>query len=866
MPGNWTDFKVFKEEPMLNYAEPLTTAEELDKYFVELDNPAIKVQVFNVKTSVEGLRSLFGKRILILGDNKVGKTSLKNYICRILEKQFNVARISINAGDIQTMRGVEKATIHLFRKWYYELCDRMKKEKIALPDQDVIFKRIIALYEEMFSQNTYDYSIVVFDQANILKKQEDAELFKTFCENFQGTWEDIPRAIKSRILILCLGNLDWANIFQLGERRSFGVFPDWIEYGNEWTIGTLRDVLERRIRHGLKEEKKNLVRSIVTDKLVRKLENAAGKNLSLWLRKFDEYLAKFGQEYRMYGENFENFDKFLDEELFNQGDFDQLIVNNKVIGVFEDLKTLRATLSPTKFDELVQFMDYLMKVMTVTKGGLKGLFKKDYPNLDAEFVIDELTRGSKEESPGKYQNAPFTTTKDNQTIILWPNLRKFFEKIQERTKITPSKFLPEYLGSKVSRPKEHVRDSWFNQLKDAQEYLAEIYRLAENRHNKSLIEKVQHLETELQNVIETWNSTDKDMEIKQKNIAFVKIKSNIANIVQQLILVPSELFGLPLEDPETVFNQFLQRTQTPGEQFDWFFHKTMELGNPDGTKDYILTFGNFVRKLKEVITQFDQDNTNTEKNRIIQDIGADLRRGIFWAVDVPNLHYLDIEEAIDYLNSAFPDSKAKELWAFLPEQYLQETDKYHSIYQNFSKWGFKPQVQPRKNKKEDIDGNFVNAVIKEVRKGNYRIIVLSMADQLVLNVIQEIQDTCPGVEIFVFLADIFDFAWNKFCAVLGEDYCKKFIRYFNIYHTKENTKFNGTVVLRQNYREMFRQGKAIPISYAENGIQKLFFISKQSYDYWPEIPIDKRDQYFIIKFVRERGTDVSVLNLTPKER
>ncbi|MHA1699833.1 MAG: hypothetical protein ACTSWN_13405, partial [Promethearchaeota archaeon] len=75
MVYTWERFQVFEKEPQLDYNEPLESDEDLQNYFVELNNYELKKEIFNLKDSEEGLKSLFGRKFLILGDYKVGKSS-----------------------------------------------------------------------------------------------------------------------------------------------------------------------------------------------------------------------------------------------------------------------------------------------------------------------------------------------------------------------------------------------------------------------------------------------------------------------------------------------------------------------------------------------------------------------------------------------------------------------------------------------------------------------------------------------------------------------------------------------------------------------------------------------------------------------
>jgi hypothetical protein len=103
------------------------------------------------------------------------------------------------------------------------------------------------------------------------------------------------------------------------------VFSDWVLYGDNWTTANLKMVLERRIYHALKPEHKHLLSKIVTNKLVKKLEDKCSLSIFKWLEVFQGYLSDFSKQYHAYGENFANFDKFLDEAFFYQEDFDKQV-------------------------------------------------------------------------------------------------------------------------------------------------------------------------------------------------------------------------------------------------------------------------------------------------------------------------------------------------------------------------------------------------------------------------------------------------------------------------------------------------------------------------------------------------------------
>ena len=422
MVHNWQIFNVFRQAPLMDYSDPLEEDDEFKKLFVELNNIKIKREIFDLKESPQSLKTIFGKKMLILGDFKVGKTTLKNYIKYQLRNSFRIIPIDINVSMIKKIEGIEKIRLNLYEQWYRNLCQEIGFEIKNFSKPIEFIEEIVKIYETVFSKDQYNYSIVVWDQANSLENTEEVTPFRDFCESFQGTWEqNFKKKIRSKILILCIGNRLWINDFELNKGKSFGVFTDCILYGDNWDIFTLKEVLLKRISFALESRYQNYVNYLVSEKLVSKLDEKAGNSIHGWIKQFDIYLTEFGQQFSFYGNNIQNFDMYLESTYPLKEKIDILVKNYKLKGVFRDLRKCYEKIGPESFEDLIKFIEMIKSKRTLLKGNLRGLIQKKFPKITYELIVDELSLGKDSEKHEYYNNPPFKTTKDNLEIVLKDN-------------------------------------------------------------------------------------------------------------------------------------------------------------------------------------------------------------------------------------------------------------------------------------------------------------------------------------------------------------------------------------------------------------------------------------------------------------
>ncbi len=457
---------------------------------------------------------------------------------------------------------------------------------------------------------------------------------------------------------------------------------------------------------------------------------------------------------------------------------------------------------------------------------------------------------------------PFTISRDNQLLIINPNLQKFLEAIKTRTGQVPSTFLAQYLDSPASR-RGLVTELELDALKDVRKHLFEMLELAERRSNLVLGDEIEQLQTRVGDMVSTWNSVLDAADLQEKNRSFIEVKKNISAVASSILQIPLKLFNLPIERPRDTFSRFLLNMGVVGDYFNWYFYESLDPTDPSGTKDAIIEFKKMVEKIERLVNDFERQSPS-ERIRIVNNVKAGSSLKVLWAVDVPNCHFLDLKQAFDVLDELYPNNTSRDLWAFIPEQYLQTNDKYNDIYRKFAESNFEIKHQAKKNKKEDIDALFTGALQSDaVRKANYSAIILSMADAQVINIIKEIQQTCPGITIYLFISDVLEVSLSKVSASLGNDFKTNNLRFFNIWHMElENTHYLGTIKLKPSY---FNDPKrAITVCYAEKGHLKDFKIKRKSFNHWPIL--QKEQEYQIEFFPRPQSDIVDVFDLIPINR
>lgn len=864
MSWNWQRFDIFSDQPALDLM-PLKTPEDLDKYFVELDNAELHRQIFDLKESEEGLASLFGRKILILGEFKVGKTTLKNYIIHILKKMFKIAEITINVSNIKGVTDPEAVRLEIFRQWYTYLCTKNGTECKYFHSSLEYVMQINKLYKTLFEEDGFKNSIVILDQANQLEERTHVEMFKIFCENFQGYWEENFQSIRNRLLLICIGHRNWINEFNLEDRKSFGVFSDWILYGDNWTTANLKMVLERRIYHALKPEHKHLLSKIVTNKLVKKLEDKCSLSIFKWLEVFQGYLSDFSKQYHAYGENFANFDKFLDEAFFYQEDFDKQAENLKINKYIYSLSMFLTEEGATKFQNLCDLFDYFLKKKTVHKASLRGVLKDLKSNLDPAYIIDELTIGSKGERPDRMIAPPFITTTDNQELMLNEKILAFFEKIQDLIGQKPSQYLQKYVKGTVLPQKQHVSDIEMKSLETAQNNIAGLIDLPQKKHNRELEETIKSID--MNEPIKMWEKIQLERSQSNKNLFLIQIKKCLHSYVKKLKRFVVELYNLPNQDIDLIFSKFATLLMKQGDKFNWDFENTIEFGNPDGVRMVILDFREFTERLSSIIFTY-EDANSYDQRKTIDSIKETIRAGILWISDIPAQHYFNIKAAKLYIEKNIRvENESIEQIGYFPEAYLNPADKFHSVYVKFSSSGFQPMVDPRKDKTTDVDAFLINDVTNKMKLKKYRTLIIGGADKTLVNFAKEMIDTHKGIQIFFFIQDNFQISINKMRETFGADASDTMVRYFCDHHQRiDEEHIQGKIKLDTDYLSRLEKG-SVMLSYAEEGLFKKYYISKNSFEHPTFDEVSKlKHGYYLIKCRIIKKSTLKVVDLQPIDR
>ncbi|TFG20455.1 MAG: hypothetical protein EU530_03055, partial [Promethearchaeota archaeon] len=158
----WEDFGIFRSAPLLKL-EPLHDEQNLEKYFV---TPNIQEKIFDVGR-------LFGDRVLLLGDYKIGKTSLKNRIIHLLKKDLDILQLTINVTKIKEISGddiSESISKNIYKQWYkslyksyYDKDYRDDPIPIKFGDSEEYLDKLLTLYKKIFTDNPNKLSVIVFE-------------------------------------------------------------------------------------------------------------------------------------------------------------------------------------------------------------------------------------------------------------------------------------------------------------------------------------------------------------------------------------------------------------------------------------------------------------------------------------------------------------------------------------------------------------------------------------------------------------------------------------------------------------------------------------------------------------------------------
>ncbi len=445
----WEEFGIFRTSPLLK-VEPLQDEQHLEKYFV---TPNIQDKIFDIGR-------LFGDRILLLGDYKIGKTSLKNRIIHLLNKDLDILPLTINVTQIKEIRGgdiSESVSQKIYQQWYKRLYKSYYNKDyredvipIKFGDSEEYLDRILSLYKTIFTDNPNKLSVIVFE-ANQLETEEDVLPFKIFAEIFQVVWEnDFTEFLRSRIFILCIGNRSWISYFNIDQTKRFGVFPNWLLF-EDWDLTKLQNMLEKRIQYALNPKFNHLIPKLVPQNLVNKLYDTNGRQISGWLMSYKEFLVEFSKEFDYYGRDITRFHRFLDLKYFSREEYTKLVEKHKIVTLCNDLTNFRTRNTSAVFNDLIEAIGYVYKEKSVHLDDFSAYLSSPKFTISEELVLKRLTEQDDTPKP-----LPFYIK--NNRIRLKKTLYKFLDEIQSRTNLRdPQEILFKYLGrEKVSKKKKHT--------------------------------------------------------------------------------------------------------------------------------------------------------------------------------------------------------------------------------------------------------------------------------------------------------------------------------------------------------------------------------------------------------------------------
>ncbi len=630
----------------MDFTEPLESSEDLENYFVELDNIELRSEIFEKKRSENGLKSLFGRKFLILGDYKVGKSSLKNYISYILNKSLKTIHIDVNVADIKGLKNTEEIKSIIFKNWYRKLANNLNIEKKKYQNSDEYLEAILKIYDDIFENQKYDYdySIVVLDQANKLEKMEEVNPFKQFCEVFQGIWEqDFSYSHRKKILIICCGERKWIDYFQLTNSSSFGVFSHWILYGENWEVSTLREALSKRIKHALKPDFEFMTSIIISDKLANKLYEKEGLSIRNWIKSFDKYLNEFGEQFADYNNDFMNFDKFLDKTYDLQVKISREIKNYKLIGFFEDLLKIRRKKGYNTFKELINFLDYIIETRkgnSVSKTNLRGILKASFPILTYEFIVDELCLGMNGEKPEGLRYPLFKLTPDNIEILIVDNFYEFLKSIKRNYNKKPSEFILKYIDNQYRPITHHISTRELEMLDNISDLFGSLEIMAKNFNNDSINQIFKNTRLLCINKLKKiWKDYLSENDPLKQNLFLIDLKTEMVTLPSVIVystvklyltdLLPKDnsFLNLPIEEKIflEIFKCLINRIKKPAKNIIYDFWLITDPKKPSGVKELINKTIIFIQNIYECLKEFN-NLTNEQQFSIIKSISFPIKR------------------------------------------------------------------------------------------------------------------------------------------------------------------------------------------------------------------------------------------------
>jgi GTPase SAR1 family protein/ferritin len=848
----WEEFGVFRTEPLLKL-EPLNDEEQLEKFFI---TPNIQDKIFDIGR-------LFGDRILLLGDYKVGKTSLKNRIIHLLKKDLDILQVTINVTKIKEIGGndvSESVSKNIYKQWYKNLYKnyyysdyRDDAKPFKFGDSEEYLDRLLDLYHEIFTKNPQKLSVIVFE-ANQLEIQDEVLPFKIFAEIFQVVWEnDFSEFLRSRIFILCIGNRSWISYFNIDQTKRFGVFPSWLLF-EDWDIPKLQQMLEKRVQYALYPKYNHLMPSIIPQNLINKLYDTHGKQISAWLMSFKEFLVEFSKDFDYFKRDISKFNRFLDLRYFSQEEYTKLVNKYRIITLCNDLTKFRVKNNSTLFKDVIDLIGYVYEKKSVGLTEFAEYLNNPMFTISEELILKRLT-AEKDEKNKPY---PFRINKDR--IRLKKSLRKFLEEIESRTNLKePHEILFKYLGrEKVTK---HKKDTNVDYINDVSTILSNVATFAREKENMELERFIRDIvDNQIEQITIKAEVLDNLTKAEDKNSVMLDIKRLIAESLNLIMEIPILLFDLSDDNIQETFSAFVKKNWDPTDNYNWRWVYTIDSLSPVEFNETVRQFHKFCFNFDIVLSNFNKldsyqktsiiDGLRTEltadapivfKQGRALDEESVLEPGVLWVVDGPNVHYLDIEKAEQYIrDNILQKDEHLDKIVCIKHSYKFPHSHFYEIYKRYMEAGFIIDFPAGKNKEEDVDEYFTYMVHNKFIDHKYRVLILGSVDGMAIRLIHQKIQEYPDLRVYIFGDGVSKLSWNTFYEYFDKEMLNKVYRAFSLKHRKlDDGTYRGIVEVYPQQAQKFEDGRLF-ISYAENGKDLSYKVDKFS-----KLPMDP-DVFFSV--------------------
>jgi hypothetical protein len=318
------------------------------------------------------------------------------------------------------------------------------------------------------------------------------------------------------------------------------------------------------------------------------------------------------------------------------------------------------------------------------------------------------------------------------------------------------------------------------------------------------------------------------------------IKRLITESIECIYDIPIILFDLSDDDIQYSFNEFVKKIWDPSDNYNWRWIQDIDPDSPVEFNETVRQFHKFCFNFDVALSNFNHLDTY-QKNSIIDDLVKDISAeapilfqedvssDVLWAIDGPNVHYLDIIQAEKYItDNILKEGEELEKIVCLKNNYLSPHNFYHSIYQRYKDAGFIIKFPDGSDKDEDVDEYFTFLMNDKFLEHKYRVLIVGSVDKLAIRFLSQKLQEYPDMQVFIFGDGVSRLSWKKFDEYIGKEKLKGIFREFSLKHRYlgDNTYY-GTMDVYPERKVKLEQGK-LHVSYAENGNDLKFKVDRHA--------------------------------------